>query len=247
MSQDSKDDPPGFAPPSEPLPDPGPAAEPQPPPYGRPYGTPGPVPGSSPGAHGAPPPYQPYPQAPPYLHAPPPADPTLAEWWQRLVARIVDTVIIGLVVLPLWIWLYVWYFGLPYPETAAGEPDLEAALRQELAFFGLSLLIGLVQAVITFFYDWLQQGRSGQTVGKRVMKTRVVALPDRAPLTGGTAAKRAGAYAVAGQIPVLGLLDVLWHLWDRPHRQCLHDKFAGTVVVKITPGQGAVPGPWDGR
>ena len=30
-------------------------------------------------------------------------------------------------------------------------------------------------------------------------------------------------------------LDGLWQLWDKPCQQCLHDKFAGTVVVKVAP------------
>jgi len=30
------------------------------------------------------------------------------------------------------------------------------------------------------------------------------------------------------------LLDGLWPLWD-PNRQALHDKIAGSVVVRVTP------------
>jgi hypothetical protein len=35
----------------------------------------------------------------------------------------------------------------------------------------------------------------------------------------------------------VGLLDPLWCLWDKPYRQCLHDKPAKTVVVKVDPAQ----------
>ena len=31
---------------------------------------------------------------------------------------------------------------------------------------------------------------------------------------------------------VVGVLDALWLLWDRPRRQCLHDKAAKTFVVR---------------
>jgi hypothetical protein len=34
-------------------------------------------------------------------------------------------------------------------------------------------------------------------------------------------------------IPFLGLIDGLWQLWDKPLQQCLHDKAAQTVVVKL--------------
>jgi hypothetical protein len=34
--------------------------------------------------------------------------------------------------------------------------------------------------------------------------------------------------------PLAGFGDGLWQLWDKPWQQCLHDKFAGTVVVKVS-------------
>ena len=36
-----------------------------------------------------------------------------------------------------------------------------------------------------------------------------------------------------GLIGVVALLDGLWQLWDQPYRQCLHDKWPQTVVVKV--------------
>jgi hypothetical protein len=39
---------------------------------------------------------------------------------------------------------------------------------------------------------------------------------------------------VAGFVPGLQLIDGLWQLWDQPYRQCLHDKWPGTIVVKAT-------------
>jgi uncharacterized RDD family membrane protein YckC len=172
-------------------------------------------------------------------------DPTLAEWWQRLVARIVDGVITMLITSPLWIWFFVWYFQqLPalFPSSGTAEPDVNELLRVEAKLFGFSLLVGLVQAVVSFGYDWFQHAKWGQTVGKRIMKIKVVARPDRSPAAGKPAAKRAAAYALAPQVPMIGgafaLINVLWLLWDKPHRQCLHDKFADTVVIKTEPGPG---------
>jgi hypothetical protein len=34
-------------------------------------------------------------------------------------------------------------------------------------------------------------------------------------------------------VPFLSYLDGLWQLWDKPYLQCLHYKFAQTVVVKV--------------
>jgi RDD family len=51
------------------------------------------------------------------------------------------------------------------------------------------------------------------------------------------AVKRSAIYSLAPQVPgiggIFGLLDSLWLLWDKPHRQCLHDKVADTVVIKV--------------
>jgi uncharacterized RDD family membrane protein YckC len=76
----------------------------------------------------------------------------------------------------------------------------------------------------------------------------VVTAGNRSRITGGAAAGRAAIYALPTAIPFIGglfaLLNELWLLWD-PRRQCLHDKAAGTIVVKagtLPPGSGPPPG-----
>ena len=36
-----------------------------------------------------------------------------------------------------------------------------------------------------------------------------------------------------GLVPGLGLVNVLFPLWDKPYQQALHDKFAKTLVIKL--------------
>ena len=79
------------------------------------------------------------------------------------------------------------------------------------------------------------------TPGKLMVGTRVRLRDQPGPLTWGTILKRwLGQYGptVLGLIPLVGtiaslyqLLDGLWPLWDG-RRQALHDKFAGTNVVR---------------
>ena len=77
--------------------------------------------------------------------------------------------------------------------------------------------------------------RSGQTLGKRIMKIRVVPLDPAGSLTRGMAAKRYLVQFPAGMfVPFFSYLDGLWQLWDKPYQQSLHDKFARTVVVKVS-------------
>jgi uncharacterized RDD family membrane protein YckC len=167
-------------------------------------------------------------------------DPTLAEAWQRLVARLLDGVILAVIMSPLWIFFFNWYFHKLrdfFPANPDEPPDMDKLMQSELHLMGISLLVGLVGATIAFVYDWSQHAKWGQTLGKRAMKIKVVALPDRAPVSGFAAAKRAALYAVAPQVPgiggIFGLINSLWLLWDKPHRQCLHDKVADTIVVKV--------------
>jgi uncharacterized RDD family membrane protein YckC len=77
-----------------------------------------------------------------------------------------------------------------------------------------------------------------------------VSAHDGSPVSTVAAVKRAAVYALIPVIPLLGtffaVLNELWLLWDR-RRQCLHDKAAGTIVVRTDlPGtdQRQPPSPW---
>jgi uncharacterized RDD family membrane protein YckC len=76
-------------------------------------------------------------------------------------------------------------------------------------------------------------GSYGQTIGNRAVGTRVVAADGRPQVGYRTAALR---WIVQPLLLLLlfipGLLDFLWPLWDR-QRQTLHDKAAGTLVIRV--------------
>jgi uncharacterized RDD family membrane protein YckC len=77
--------------------------------------------------------------------------------------------------------------------------------------------------------------RAGQTVGKRVMKIKIVRATDGGPIDR-RLARRRWVVEVLGSLfgPYFSYADGLWQLWDQPFRQCLHDKCADTLVVKVT-------------
>jgi uncharacterized RDD family membrane protein YckC len=203
--------------------------------------------------YGAPAPYgAPY---PPYAAGPPGAEPDLAEWWRRLLGRLIDILVIGAVTTPIAIAMLSHQFSL-YRQTIDRYPDInmpgaQAAInRADGRLLGAWLGFVAVAVVISFLYDSIQHGLWGQTLGKRAVGTRVVSARDRSKIGGGTAAGRAATYTLIPVVPLIGtvywLLDALWLLWDR-RRQCLHDKAAHTIVIKIrTPGVGPQrPGsPW---
>ena len=80
------------------------------------------------------------------------------------------------------------------------------------------------------YYIYLEGSPSGQTVGKRAMKIRVVKMADGGPLGyGGAFIRYLGR--IVSTIPCG--LGYLWMLWD-PEKQTWHDKFASAVVVPVS-------------
>ncbi len=88
---------------------------------------------------------------------------------------------------------------------------------------------------VSFAYEVPQLARWGQTLGKRACRIRVVRRDGAERLGLPTAVIRWLVSGLAPNMPFiglpLGLLDGLWLLWDRPWRQCLHDKAASTIVI----------------
>ncbi|MDI5965997.1 RDD family protein [Streptantibioticus silvisoli] len=188
------------------------------PPYGSPPGgTPpygAPPPGGTPPPYGPPPPGQPY---GPGMADPLAGMPPLANRGKRLVARIIDALLIGV---PLGVIMYFAFGGFGY----------NANLRS----FWQDLVYGLVY----FAYDGYMLTTRGQTVGKMAMRIRVALLDNGATPVGSPGWTRAAVYALPPIVPCCGsvfwLVNVVWCLWDRPYHQCLHDKAAKTVVVEAT-------------
>lgn len=202
-----------------------PPGNPPPPPGG---GTPppgGPPPGDTPPPGGPPPPFG---KQPPY-GAPPPGQPygtgagdplagmpPLAHRGKRLLARIIDAIIIGV---PLGVILYFAFGGYAYDTN----------LR--------NFWQDLIYALVYFAYDGYMLTTRGQTVGKMLMRIRVAMLDSGSTPEGRPGWTRAAVYALPPIVPCCGavfwLVNVLWCLWDRPYHQCLHDKAAKTVVVAV--------------
>jgi uncharacterized RDD family membrane protein YckC len=140
--------------------------------------------------------------------------PPLADRWRRLVARIIDWLVVGIPV-GLLLWLLV------------GSFDLNRGGRT----FGMEI----VYAVVYFVYEALMLTARGQTVGKMAMGIRVAMLSGGAVPAGQPGWSRAATYALPPIVPCCGplfwLVNVSWLLWDKPYRQALHDKVAKTVVV----------------
>jgi uncharacterized RDD family membrane protein YckC len=182
-------------------------------------------------------------------------DPNLAEWWRRLLARLIDVAAVAVVLLPIGIPMLSPSFSR-LEQIASRYPNLSTAQAQsafssaESKFLGVVYTVSLIAAAVWFLYDAIQHAKWGQTLGKRALSTRVVSAYDGSPIGGVAAVKRAAVYALIPVIPLLGtffaVLNDLWLTWDR-RRQCLHDKAASTIVVRTDlpgAGQRQPPSPW---
>ncbi len=183
-------------------------------------------------------------QYPGYGYQPPAGrDPALAEWWRRLLGRLIDFAIIGIFFVPFWISPWRTYLGkmrqvtnsYPAGTPLTSIPGAQQALGHAfLHFLGAALLLSLLYCLVTFGYDWIQHAIWGQTIGKRALGTIVVTADGHSKIGSGPACGRAAVFALIPLIPLLGgmfaLVNELWLTWDR-RTQCLHDKAAHTVVV----------------
>ncbi|RMI37562.1 RDD family protein [Streptomyces triticirhizae] len=143
--------------------------------------------------------------------------PPLPSRWRRLVARIIDTLIVGIPVT-----LILWPFAGAYDFDDGGGNG---------GSYGRQAVVLLVY----FVYEALMLSARGQTLGKMAMKIRVAMLADGSVPRGSAGWLRAGVYSLPQLLPCVGfvfwLVNVLFCTWDQPYRQCLHDKAARTVVV----------------
>ncbi len=175
----------------------------------------------------------PYGAAPYAGAAPSGLEANLASRGLRLVARIIDGILVGIVASIV---------GFPFlgramsglqdiidsAEAGVSSPDTGSFTRPLIAF-------SLVAAVISAAYHVSLIATRGATLGKSAVGVKVQRLVDQGRPTWGESAMRWATTDLPGLIPTVGglysLLDALWCLWD-PKRQCIHDKLPKTVVVR---------------
>jgi uncharacterized RDD family membrane protein YckC len=158
----------------------------------------------------------------------------LADVGTRFVARLIDGFILAGILLVVLVPVYCGFFFLiqnTVSVDSTGAPTGFSGASFGL-LFGLIALEFILIWVAQYMYEVEFAKSTGQTVGKRVMKIRVVPLDPGRAVERGVMAKRWLVHGPGSIVPVLGLLNILWCLWDKPYRQCLHDKFAQTAVIK---------------
>ncbi|MFD0134492.1 RDD family protein [Streptomyces sp. NPDC127159] len=151
---------------------------------------------------------------------------------RRLVARLLDTVVLaavtGVAAVPL---------GTEAIDHINDKIDAAKLSGRTVTVWLLdgttSLHLAVVLAVLLGFgvlYEVLPTAKWGRTLGKKLCGIEVRDIEAHEPPAFGRALRRWLVYSVPGLL-VVGVVGVLWCVFDRPWRQCWHDKAAHTFVA----------------
>ena len=167
----------------------------------------------------------------------------LAGWWWRVLAAVVDfvlvTLLVALTTLPLLLPMLQRASAYLAEVVAAAEQGLPQPVldQQSLMSTGDQLLLSLASVAITFVYHAVFLRWRAATPGKLLCGLRVVPV-DEGRATGGLDLRRALTRSLVWAAPGLNVLlglfqlvDVLFPLWQ-PRRQAVHDLLARTQVVR---------------
>jgi uncharacterized RDD family membrane protein YckC len=144
-----------------------------------------------------------------------------APWGQRVLAMLIDY-------FPTYVGLIIFYvgYGMMLVDMAqnGGSPDLSVG--------GIPMLIGSVIMLAalgwTIYNRWITAGRTGQSLGKRVIKISLISEATGQPIGALNAFLRDLVHILDG----IAYVGYLWPLWDEK-RQTFSDKIMKTIVVRV--------------
>lgn len=171
----------------------------------------------------------------------------LAGLGPRLVARLLDilaVLLLNIVVNGYFAYQFLQEFAPVYraarDRIAAGGSAFEG-VQPNGRMEGLFWAMLIVATLLWLLYEAPAIGSSGQTLGKRIMRIKVVALESTEPLGFGRAFgrwARLGLWTPAwycGLGFIIQFIDSISPLFDPQLRQAFHDKTARTVVIALPP------------
>ncbi|MEV5344789.1 RDD family protein [Streptomyces achromogenes] len=151
---------------------------------------------------------------------------------KRLAARLIDLAVVGAVTAAAAVPL-----GLRAADHVQQKIDAARLSGHQVTVWlidgttgtglGIVLAVLLLAGVLS---EVLPTVRWGRTLGKKLCGLEVRDIEAHEPPTFGPALRRWLVFSVPGLL-VVGVVGVLWCLFDRPWRQCWHDKAAHTFVA----------------
>jgi len=162
-----------------------------------------------------------YSPGPGYFVALPRSD--YATWGQRVRARLIDQ---G----PTYVGLIIFFFGnlisvIELSRSNGSTPDFETAAVAMI--IGCSVILASLAWVA--YNRWMIAGKTGQSLGKRTTKIRLIGEATNTPI----GAKNAFIRDLVHILDALTLVGYLWPFWD-DKKQTFADKIMRTIVVDDT-------------
>lgn len=144
-------------------------------------------------------------------------------WGKRVAAFLID----GLLLLP--------FFGGGVASFIAADQADGGSIEAESSLWVVGILLILAALVVSFINSIIVHGITGQTLGKRVMKTMLIEESSGKPPGIGRVIARGLLAVIAGNLTasIFTILDLLWPLWDAKNQR-IADKVTSTVVVNKT-------------
>jgi len=150
---------------------------------------------------------------------------TYAGFWIRVVARLVDSLILGIPFSILFI-VFATAAGVFAGNTNSENQNGQSAVA--VLFGGAFVLVYLLALVVTFGYWIYFWGKTGETLGMRLLRLRIIDANTGTPIGYGRATIRLLMSFVNTWACYLGWI---WVAFD-PRKQGWHDKVANSVVVR---------------
>jgi uncharacterized RDD family membrane protein YckC/DNA-directed RNA polymerase subunit RPC12/RpoP len=158
------------------------------------------------------------PRIPGWTPEPPDAEEDLASRLSRLIAALVDGLVVLVFAIPLYLILFTRYPG----------SLLEASDAFRIVWIGIPSLLYFI-GINSYFW-----ATRGQSIGKMALGIKIVRIDGRSSTWGRIVGLRVLPIEFLGWIPIIGggisLIDILFIF--RSSKRCLHDEIARTKVVR---------------
>jgi uncharacterized RDD family membrane protein YckC len=152
----------------------------------------------------------------------------LATIKRRYFAYLIDATVVSILLGGICIW-----FGISGLKTSGHfEVEFEMHNTQPIIILFVKILLGLTPAIYytLSFYFW-----KGQTIGKRLLRLRVISLYHEHLGLWHCIERSLGYYASTLE-GFFGFIQAFWN----PNRMALHDKIGETIVIKLQKKQVAI-------